>query len=102
MTSPLPYRVVAGLRIPLPLVPRIIEALRARYPDATEGAVDADAAVRLALRAWVVETLAEHEQKAAVAPLDMTIVQTVTDFEARGQAAKQKAVDDSQAIVDDV
>lgn len=99
--DPLTYRVVAGLRIPLPLVPRIVTALRARYPEATAGIEDPEAAVRAALKAWVVETLAEYERAAAVAPLDMTIAQTVTTFEAKGNTAHAKALSDAATITDD-
>lgn len=102
MSSPAPdYRVVAGLRVPLPLVPRIIAALCARYPEATAGITDPDAMVRAALKAWVVESLASFEETAAMAPLNATIAQTVTTFEKKANAARDKALEDSLLITDD-
>ena len=102
MTQPAPdYRSVAGLRIPLPLVPRIIAAMRARYPEATAGITDPDRAVRAAIYAWVVETLAEYEAAAALAPLDITIAQTVAAFEDKAKQAKAKAVQDAKSIAED-
>lgn len=102
MTSPTPYRVVLGLRVPLTLVPRIVLAMRATYPEATEGITDPDAAVRAALRAWVIETLAANERARMLAPLDVTIAQLVTDYEANANAAKEAALAESTAIVEDV
>lgn len=101
MADALTYRTVAGLRIPLPLVPRIIESMYARYPEATAGITDPDRAVRAALYAWVVETLAEYEEKKAMAPLPMTVAQTVTSFEAKATAAKLKAIEDAKSITED-
>lgn len=102
MTSPSGgYRVVAGLRVPLPLVPRIIAAMRARYPEATDPIADDEAAIRAAIRAWVVETLAEYEAAVARAPLGVTVAQTVASFETKAAAAKAKALTDSTSIVED-
>lgn len=95
------YRPVAGLLIPLPMVPRIIRAIQARYPEATKGIADPEAAVRAALRAWVVETLAEFEGQMAVAPRDMAVVQTIADYEQRGKTARTKAVADAVNIIED-
>lgn len=102
MTSPTPptHRVVAGLKVPIELVPRIVEAIYARYPTELAGVTDPDAAVRIALRAWIVETLAQHEQAKARAPLGLKVAQTVTEFEAKGNAAKEKALLDAQGIVE--
>lgn len=102
VTSPTPptHRVVAGLKVPIELVPRIVEAIYARYPTELAGVTDPDAAVRIALRAWIVETLAQHEQAKARAPLGLKVAQTVTEFEAKGNAAKEKALLDAQGIVE--
>lgn len=103
MTEPVQdYRVVAGLRVPLPLVPRLITAIRDRYPEATAGITDPDAAVRAALRAWVAETLTEYEARTAVAPLDTAVARTIADFEERGRAARAQAVADAALIVEDI
>lgn len=96
-----PTRSVMGMRIPLSLIPRIIEALRARYPEATAGILDPDRIARRAAYAWMVETLAEHEGGKAMAPLGITVAQTVTEFEGRANAAKAKAVMDAKAITED-
>lgn len=103
MTEPDPstYRVVAGLRIPLPLVGRIITAIKARYPEATAGISDPEEAVRAALKAWIAESLAGYEQQVAVAPLQITIAQTITSFEKKGKQAEQAALLDAQTITDD-
>lgn len=102
MTSPAPYRVVLGLRVPLAFVPRIVRAMRATYPEVTEGIEDPDTAVRAALRAWVIETVAHYEKSRAMAPLDVAIAQLVTDYEAQANAARDAALAESAAIVDDV
>jgi hypothetical protein len=101
VTAPEQYRVVAGNRIPLELVPRIIAAIRARYPAATSGIVDHDAAVRAALRAWITETWTAYEEAQAKAPLPITIAQTVAAFDAKAEAAAEKAATDAERIVDD-
>lgn len=102
MTSPTPdYRVVAGLRIPLPLVARIVPAMVARYPEATAGITDPDAAVRAALKAWVRETLSEYESAKAKAPLNTAVAQTITAYEQQATAAKAKALADAEEITDD-
>jgi hypothetical protein len=103
MTEPAPtptHRTVAGLRVPITLVPRLIEAIYARYPTELAGITDPDAAVRRALRAWIVETLADHEQRKAKAPLGLKVAQTVTEFEAKGNAAREKALADSELITE--
>lgn len=98
----LTYRVIAGQRVPLELVPRLIEALIARYPDATNGITDPDEAGRAAMKAWIVETLADHEEAKARAPLTLTVAQTVAKFEDDANAARAKALSDAAAITDDV
>lgn len=99
MTAPT-TRTVAGLEVPLPLAPRIIEAIRARYAEATAGIADPDAATRAALKAWVIETLADYEHAKALQPLDLAIAQTVTTFETKAEAARQKALTDGETIRD--
>lgn len=102
MTAPTGYRKVAGLNIPLPLVPRIIVAIQNRYPEATAGIADPEAAVRAALRAWVIETLAEYEAAKAKAPVNIAVAQTITSYEAKAEAAKEKAIADAAGITDDL
>jgi hypothetical protein len=91
VTSPT-HRTVAGLKVPIELVPRIVAAIYARYPVETAGITDPDAAVRAALRAWVIDTLAQHEQAKARAPLGIKVAQTVTEYEAKGIAANAQAI----------
>lgn len=102
MTSPTEYRVVAGLQVPVALVPRIITAIRARYPAATAGIADPEAAVRAALRQWVIDTLADYEKQQALAPLAIAVAQTASSFEDKARQAKDKAITDAAAIRDGV
>jgi hypothetical protein len=102
VTDPKSYRIVAGLRIPLPLVGRIIPAIKARYPEATDGITDPEEAVRAALKAWIAESLAGYEEAKAKAPLTMTIAQTISAFEDKGKQAKDSALLDAQSITDDL
>lgn len=99
MTEPT-TRTVAGLAIPLDMVPRIVPAIMARYPEATAGITDPDAAVRAALLAWVVETLAMAEEQAAIAPLRGTVARTITEFEEKARQAREKALVDGKRIVE--
>lgn len=93
MSTPIPaYRDVAGLRIPAAVVVRVIPAIRARYPEATDSITDDEAAVRAALRAWMIETLADHEAHLAKDPLGVAVAQTIADYEAREKAAREQAV----------
>lgn len=53
------FRDVAGLRVPLAMVPSIVAALREAYPQAVDGIPDDDpeTAVRAVLREFVASTL---------------------------------------------
>lgn len=95
------YRVVAGLRVPLSLVSRLIEAIIAAYPEETAGIADPDEAVRVALRAWVVGLLVEHEAEKVADTLPITIAQTVADNEHRAKAAGLAALEAATGIVQD-
>lgn len=102
MTTPTPtYRKVAGLLVPVALVPEIVEAIYARYPDATKGITDPDAAVRAALRAWVIETYSEYAASKAKAPLPLAVAQTVTTYEKKASDARAKALTNSTGIIED-
>jgi hypothetical protein len=98
VTTPIPTRTVAGLEIPLDLVPRIIAAIYARYPDATKGITDPELAVRVALAAWVEELLSDYEAGQARAPLPMAVAQTIADYDARSTQARTKAKQDAKRI----
>lgn len=56
MTMPPTHVTVAGLRVPVTLVPRVIASFRGMYPSLTEG-LDDDAAVRAVLKEWVTSNL---------------------------------------------
>lgn len=99
MTAPMPYRDVMGMRIPLPLVARIIAALRAEYPDVVEGK-DNDAAVRAVVRYWVTTTLVNYEARTAAAAARETAAQATAAVETAAAEAFQKAKDDAQLITE--
>jgi hypothetical protein len=98
MTTPVGYRQVAGLLVPLDLVPRLVAAIQDAYAEAVEGITDPDELVQAALQAWARELLANHEHQAAVAPLSATVAQTITQFENLGQQARNQAIADGQRI----
>lgn len=98
MTAPT-HVPVAGLLVPVELVPRIITAIRATYPTLTDGRDD-DAAVRAVLKHWIETTLATYEGAIAEAPVVEAVEQARTEYAARAEAARQKAVDDSAAITE--
>lgn len=101
MGSPvdLPPVSVAGLQVPAPLVPRIITALRATYPQLT-AELDDDASVRAVLKYWVTVTLANHEAAQALAPADDAAQAVLSDYRQKADDAHTKAVQDATAIVD--
>lgn len=101
MTEPvdLPPVQIAGMLVPAPLAARIIAAMRATYPQVTEG-LDDDAAVRAVLRYWAVSTLAAHEEQQTQALLPDALEATRQEYAAQGQAAREKALADATAIVD--
>lgn len=86
-TGPEPVR-VAGLLIPAALAPRIIAALRWRYPQLTADKDD-EAAVRATLIDWITENLLGHNEHLASLQ-KLTAYQKVDDAFA-GQLAEVKA-----------
>lgn len=102
MTEPSPYRIVLGMRVPLAMVPRVVAAIRARYPEVTAGITDPDAIFRAATRAWVIESLTSYEEGAARQPLDTAIARTVTEYEEKARVAKERALTDAAQITEDV
>lgn len=61
------HRVVAGLRVPLKLVPPLIEAFRSEYPTVTESIPDDEAAVRAVLKYLTTQIFISHRTKQAAA-----------------------------------
>lgn len=90
---------VAGLLVPAALVPRIIAALRATYPDLTMG-LEPEAAVRAVLKHWVTITLAAHEAAAAEAPVQQVVEQVQGEYKIKANQAREKALTDANQIVD--
>lgn len=89
------------MKVPLALVPRIIEALRKTYPTLTDG-LDNDAAVRAVVRYWVVTTLTNYETQKAAAPIAQRVTETQEELDATVLAARTKAFDDAKLIEDAV
>lgn len=99
MTVPLPPVSVAGLLVPAELVPRIITALRGTYPGLTAD-LDDDAAVRAVLKFWISEMLAGFEATVAKAPVEDAVAETRAQYETAAVEARDKALTDAAAIVD--
>jgi hypothetical protein len=92
MTAPnIPTREVAGLNIPLPLIPRIIKALRATYPGITDGIEDDEAAVRAVLKEIISSALSVHESQMAANAVRDEIQQKQEAAEKSSSAAYAKA-----------
>ncbi len=92
MTAPnIPTREVAGLDIPLHLIPRIIKALRATYPGITDGIADDEAAVRAVLKEIISSALSVHESQMAANAVRDEIKQKQDDAEKSSAAAYAKA-----------
>lgn len=94
----LPTRSVAGLDVPLDLVPRIIVALRAEYPTLTSSVTDDDAAVRAVLHYWVTSTLASYESKKAEEPVDGAVEAARQQYALAAAQAREKALQDGERI----
>ena len=92
------YRVIAGMKVPLPLVPEIAEALIAKRPEAAEGAADLEAAGRAALRALVIEVWADHKRRKVMDGLDVEVARKITEFEQQAEAVRQQTLIDAQQI----
>lgn len=102
MSQPFPTRTVAGLAVPLPLAPRIIEAFRGTYPTLTQDIEDGEAAVRAALKHIVTVTLANWEESQATVAEDEAIAAVREDYHNRAAAARAKALSDASYITDAV
>ncbi len=92
MTSPTspPPVAIAGLRIPAPLVPRIIAALRASYPTITEGKDD-EAVVRAVLK-WIIETtLTAYEGRLIEAGLEGELEKVRNERAEKARLARERA-----------
>lgn len=90
---------VAGLLVPAPLVPRIVAAVRGTYPTLADG-LDDDASVRALLKHWIVTLLMAYEGAQAEAPLEGELAALRADYDARAEAARQKAADDAALIIE--
>lgn len=95
----LPPVQVAGMLVPAVLVPRIVAAFRATYPQVTEGLAD-DPAVRAVLKYWTVTTLASYEAKLAEAPVDDVVQATRQEYAERARVAREQALAAASAIVE--
>ncbi len=102
MTPNIPTRDVAGLRVPLPLVPRIIRAFRGAYPNLTAEIADDEAAVRAVLRDFVTSTLSIYESRRASEVVQEEIEEKRASLEGIANAAFQKARKDAASITDAV
>lgn len=100
MTAPPTHISVAGLLVPVALAPRIITAIRGLYPEVTQGIADNDAAVRAWLKHIIGATLASYEAAAAQQPATAAIEAVRQDYEARAEAARERAQTAAQAIQD--
>ncbi len=103
MTSPdIPtHREVAGLSIPLPLIPRIIAALRATYPGITDGITDDEAAVRAVLKEVVSSALSVYESRTAADAVQTEIKEKQAHLEVASATAYAKARSEVAAYVTD-
>jgi len=100
MTSPYPtYRDVAGLRIPIQLVPRIVRAFRATYPQLVEG-LDDDAATRAVLKNFVLSTVSVYESQQAAQVVQLEIAARQASLGDVASAAFEKAKTDLGVIAD--
>lgn len=90
---------VAGMLVPVQLVPRIVAALRGTYPTITDG-LAGDAAVRAVLRWWVKSTLADWEARAAEAPVDDAVAETRQSFRELARQAREQAQAAADLIID--
>lgn len=90
MTEPVPVS-VAGLRIPGNIAPRLIAAIRRRYPDQTAPETDDNAAVRAALIAWCTELLVESAQLEAEVQRNQAHQSIDDQFIAQVETLRQQA-----------
>lgn len=101
MTMPT-HRTVAGLSIPIRLVPRIIAAFRGTYPNITSELEDDEAAVRAVLRDFVGSTLSIYESRRATELVQEEIEEKRASLEGIANAAFKQAKADAATIVDGV
>lgn len=97
MTTQPTYREVMGMRVPLPLAARLIEAILTEYPSVTTGK-DPDAAVRAVVRYWFVSTLANHEAKKAAAAQQAAASAAQEEVDLKANSAREKALRDAEYI----
>lgn len=90
---------IAGLRVPLPLVPRIVAAVRGLYPTVAEG-LDNDAAIRAWLKHITSVTLAQWEAQQAAAGVTQAVEETRAEYALAADTARQNALADAAAIVE--
>lgn len=88
---------VAGLLVPIQLVPRIVAAFRATYPTLTEGLED-DPAVRAVLKHFVTSILAQHEATLPVIEAREQIEEIESTVAERQEQARLKAHADAAKI----
>lgn len=90
MTMPPTHVSVAGLRVPVTLVPRVIASFRGMYPALTEG-LDDDTAVRAVLKEWVTSTLTVWEGMQALGTASEAVETLQTEAADRAAEAQESA-----------
>lgn len=90
---------VAGMLVPVQLVPSIVAAMRGTYPLITDG-LDDEAAVRAVLRWWVKSTLTEYEARKAESGVDDAVAETRQVYREKAQEARTRAEAAADLITD--
>lgn len=90
---------VAGMQVPIALVPRIVAALRARYPAVTAEISDDHAAVQAVLAHWVINSVVAYETDQALAPLEDELQRVRDQFTVAAERARANALTAVAAIV---
>lgn len=96
MTTPT-HVPVAGLLVPIQLVPRIIQSFRGTYPALT-GDLDDEAAVRAVLKHWVTSTLASYESTLVTQETTESVDALLAEVEEKSQVARERAIRDAGYI----
>ena len=98
MTTPeVPEVAVAGLRIPAPLVPRIIAALRDQYASVI-GDRDDEGVVRAVLLWIITSSLETYEASQALAGADAEVEQVRKAHTEKAEKARDKARKDAEKV----
>lgn len=96
MTAPT-HVPVAGLLVPIALVPRIVKAFRETYPTVTEGLED-DPAVRAVLKYLVTQILTQYEATLPASEAREQIKEIESGVAEKQEQARLKALADASKI----